>query len=124
EKLSARLEFLQRALDVYIQINTSGEQSKSGVSPEQALQLMEAVAKLPRLRVKGLMTIGLLSDQELPVRKSYALLREFKERGQKEGLLDAGHLELSMGMSGDLDWAIQEGSTMVRVGSAIFGHRN
>lgn len=124
EKLQAQLESLNRTIDIYIQINTSGEQSKSGVAPGEALRLMEQIQGLSRLKVKGLMTIGLFSDEESPVRKSYALLRAFLDKGQQEGLLPAGALELSMGMSGDLDWAIQEGSTMVRIGSAIFGQRH
>lgn len=124
EKLQLQLESLNQELDIYIQINTSGEASKSGVAPEQALKLMEQIASLSRLKVKGLMTIGLFSDEEVPVRKSYALLRTFKEMGQQEGLLPQAPLTLSMGMSGDLNWAIQEGSTMVRVGSAVFGQRN
>lgn len=124
EKLQLQLESLNQELDIYIQINTSGEASKSGVAPEQALKLMEQIASLSRLKVKGLMTIGLFSDEEVPVRKSYALLRTFKEKGQQEGLLPQAPLTLSMGMSGDLNWAIQEGSTMVRVGSAVFGQRN
>ncbi|GAB3357671.1 YggS family pyridoxal phosphate-dependent enzyme [Arachidicoccus ginsenosidivorans] len=125
EKLSAQLEVLDRYLDIYIQINTSGEESKSGVKPGEALRLMETIKGLPRLKVKGLMTIGLFSSEEIPVRKSYSLLRDFKDKGQAEGLLPVDtKLELSMGMSSDLGWAIKEGSTMVRVGSAIFGKRN
>ena len=124
EKIESQLEILDMDLDIYIQVNTSGENSKSGVPAEDAFKLMEAVAGLPRLKVKGLMTIGLFSDNEVSVRKSYALLRDFRDQGQMLGLLPQGALELSMGMSGDLDWAILEGATMVRVGSAVFGSRN
>ncbi|SEA57127.1 hypothetical protein SAMN05192529_12927 [Arachidicoccus rhizosphaerae] len=124
EKLSAQLLKANRTLDIYLQINTSGEASKFGADPGEAFQLMEKVKTLGGLQVKGLMTIGLFSDQEVPVRKSYALLRTLKEKGQREGLLPEGHLELSMGMSGDIEWAVLEGSTMVRVGSAVFGKRN
>ena len=124
EKLQTQLEKLDKTIDIYIQVNTSGEQSKSGVPPEEALALMEKIKSMPRLKVKGLMTIGLFSDQESPVRKSYALLRDYLHKGQEEGLLPEGPLELSMGMSGDLHWAIQEGSTMVRIGSAVFGKRH
>ena len=124
EKLNAHAQAADKQLDIYIQINTSGEQSKSGVPPKEAFGLMEGIAGLSNLRVKGLMTIGLFSDEEIPVRKSFSLLREFRTEGQQKGLLPSGELELSMGMSGDMDWAIQEGSTMVRVGSAVFGKRN
>jgi pyridoxal phosphate enzyme (YggS family) len=124
EKLSDQLIKLDRTLDIYLQINTSGEASKSGAEPKEAFHLMEKTKTLTGLRVKGLMTIGLFSDQELPVRKSYELLRILKEKGQAEGLLPEGHLELSMGMSSDIEWAVLEGSTMVRVGSGVFGKRN
>lgn len=124
EKLQLQLEQLDRSLDIYIQVNTSFESSKFGCAPDEVFELMELIQGLGRLRVKGLMTIGLFSDQEKAVRKSYQLLRTIKEQGQDKNLLPAGPLELSMGMSNDLPWAIQEGATMVRVGSGVFGKRN
>lgn len=124
EKLQAQLDQRDSSLDIYIQVNTSFEPSKFGCAPTDAFDLMEKIQRMARLRVKGLMTIGLFSDQEKAVRKSYQLLRNIKEEGQQNGLLPAGEVELSMGMSSDLPWAIKEGATMVRVGSAIFGKRN
>lgn len=124
QKLDGLLKQEDRQLDVYIQVNTSFEESKFGCAPQAAMELIEQVNSTGSLRIKGLMTIGLFSDQEVAVRKSYALLRQIKEKGQQLGILPKGDLELSMGMSSDLLWAIQEGATMVRVGSAIFGKRN
>jgi PLP dependent protein len=117
----------ERDLDVMIQVNVSGEDSKAGVTPGEALALASAVQALPALTVTGFMTIGLNSREEAPVRDGYARLREIRdqalilsERGSvplREGW------ELSMGMSNDLEWAIAEGATMVRVGTAVMGHR-
>lgn len=127
ERLSRLCEQADRDLDVMIQVNVSGEESKAGVDPADALDLAERVAALPRLHVVGWMTIGLNSDDEDDVRAGYARLRQLRdqalvlsERGELH-LSDAW--ELSMGMSGDLEWAIAEGATMVRVGSAIMGSR-
>lgn len=123
EKLNTLLKAEDRKLSIYLQVNTSFEDSKFGCNPTEVYTLMEQLQTLDALQVKGLMTIGLFSDDEKEVRKSYQLLREIREKGQQLGLLPAGQLELSMGMSNDLKWAIQEGATMVRVGSAIFGNR-
>ncbi len=117
----------EKDLQVMIQVNVSGEESKAGVDPDEALALAAAVQALPMLTVTGFMTIGLNSPDEDAVRAGYRRLREIRdtaliesERG-KYDLREAW--ELSMGMSGDLEWAIAEGSTMVRVGTAIMGAR-
>jgi hypothetical protein len=131
-KLAERLSRLcleaERDLDVMIQVNVSGEESKAGVAPDQALDLAAAVAALPALHVTGFMTIGLNSRDEGAVRAGYARLRDVRdqalvrsERGEFAGLRDAW--QLSMGMSHDLAWAIAEGATMVRVGTAVMGER-
>lgn len=112
---------IERPLDVYIQVNTSAEPSKYGVEPDAALALARDVADLPGLTVRGFMTIGLFSSEEAPVRRCYEKLRDIRDRAVAAGLEQAG--ELSMGMSGDLEWAIAEGATLVRVGSAVFGAR-
>lgn len=107
-------------LNVCLQVNVSGEASKSGVTPEELPALARAVAHLPRLRLRGLMTIPEPTDDVALQRRRFRLLRELKETLVAEGLpLDT----LSMGMSGDLEAAILEGATIVRVGSAIFGER-
>ena len=108
-------------LNVCVQVNISGESSKSGVAPEAAGALCRAVAALPRLRLRGLMAIPApAKNGDSPLRAPYRKLRELYEALRREGLeLDT----LSAGMSDDLEAAIAEGSTMVRVGTAIFGKR-
>ena len=120
EKLDQRLQFEGRSCDIFLQVNTSYEASKFGVAPESALELAKAIGKYDTLRLKGLMTIGLFSGEEAKVRKCFRVLRDIS--GQIQDLHGAG-LELSMGMSGDLEIAIEEGATIVRVGTAIFGPR-
>ena len=107
-------------LQVCVQVNVSGESSKSGVSPEEAASLAHAVAALPNLRLRGLMTIPEPSEDASLVRRRFAMLRQLRDRLNAGGLaLDT----LSMGMSHDLEEAILEGATIVRVGTAIFGER-
>lgn len=120
EKLDQRLQFEQKKIDVYLQVNTSYESSKFGVSPEGALDLLKEVKKYDTLNLKGLMTIGVFSGEESKVRNCFKTLKSIHTQA-----LDMGYerLELSMGMSGDLEIAIEEGATIVRVGTAIFGPR-
>jgi len=108
-------------LDICIQVNVSGEASKSGVQPGAEVALAEAIARLPGLRLRGLMTIPEPTPDLGLRRRRFALLREIKEK-----LAVRGHVldTLSMGMSDDLEAAIAEGATMVRVGTAIFGKRD
>ena len=107
-------------LNVCIQINVSGEATKHGVLPGGEKALAEAIAGLPRLRLRGLMAIPEPGSQASSQRQPYALLREMKE-----ALVHEGHAldTLSMGMSDDLEAAVAEGATIVRVGTAIFGAR-
>lgn len=121
DRLQRRLETLDRSIDVLVQVNTSGEDSKFGVSPEDADDLVRDVARRDRLRVRGLMTIGLPAAYPELARPSYRTLREIRDRVQDVHGLDLP--VLSMGMSGDLEPAVAEGATMVRVGSAVFGRR-
>jgi PLP dependent protein len=107
-------------LQVCIQVNSSGEDSKSGVRPAEALALAQAVAALPRLRLRGLMALPAPSPDSGEQRRALHAVRELFHSLCTWGLpLDT----LSMGMSADLEAAIVEGSTMVRVGTALFGHR-
>lgn len=120
ERLSAQRPAHLPPLQVCLQVNISGESSKSGVSPEQAGALAQQVANLPGLALRGLMAIPAPSDDVKVQRAAFSQLRELREALNLEGLrLDT----LSMGMSHDFAAAIAEGATMVRVGTAIFGER-
>jgi len=120
EKLQKRLEFENKSIDIFIQVNTSYEESKFGISPENALNFAQQVKQLDRLNIKGLMTIGLFSAETEQVRKCFRLLKSIQNEMLQK---DISVNELSMGMSGDLETAIEEGSTIIRVGTAIFGKR-
>lgn len=110
-------------LQVLLQVNVSGEASKSGAAPEELPALALAVAALPRLRLRGLMAIPAPTDDVLLQRAAFARLRTCLEQLRLQ-LPDLSLDTLSMGMSADLESAIAEGSTLVRVGTAIFGARN
>ena len=121
ERLSEQRPENLPALQACIQVNVSGEQTKSGVSLDEAAALAHRVAALPRIRLRGLMAIPEPVEDFAEQRIAFRRLREAFEQLNKEGLsLDT----LSMGMSHDLEAAIAEGATMVRVGTAIFGERN
>jgi len=124
EKIAARLSQArgpeQTELQVCIQVNVSGEGSKSGVSPGNLRALAKQVSGLPHLKLRGLMAIPEPTSVESSQRARFAQLRALRDDLNGEGLaLDT----LSMGMSADMDAAIAEGATMVRVGTAIFGER-
>ncbi|MBW7902072.1 MAG: YggS family pyridoxal phosphate-dependent enzyme [Rhodocyclaceae bacterium] len=120
ERLSAQRPAAKGPLAVCLQVNVSGEATKSGCAPADAPALAHAVAALPNLRLRGLMCIPEPSDDAAAQRAPFRELRALYERLQGEGLaLDT----LSMGMSHDLEAAIAEGATLVRVGTAIFGER-
>jgi pyridoxal phosphate enzyme (YggS family) len=123
-RLSRRCVATDRDLDVMVQVNVSGESTKSGVEPAAALDVASAVAALPRLRLVGLMTIGARSADVAVVRAGYARLRGLRDALVASGAPGTdGATGLSMGMSGDLELAVAEGATVVRVGSAVFGPR-
>ena len=124
ERLSRRCEVLGRDLDVMVQVNVSAEASKHGTTPDDAARLAEAVGALPHLRLTGFMTIGANSPDAAAVRSGYARLRQVRDDVVGSRLPGTGTArELSMGMSGDLELAIAEGATIVRVGTAVFGPR-
>lgn len=123
EKLHQRLVYENKTMDVLIQVNTSFEESKFGVSPEETVALTQQVAQLPTLKIKGLMTIGLLSAEVEKVRQCFRLLKDIQQQIIALQIPRVEMQELSMGMSGDLEVAIAEGATIVRVGTAIFGTR-
>lgn len=120
QRLSAARPDSLPPLQICIQVNVSAEESKSGCSPDEVFDLAHAVAGLPHLRLRGLMAIPEPSPDTSVQRQRFAVLRRLRDDLESRGLaLD----ELSMGMSDDLEAAITEGATMVRVGRAIFGPR-
>ena len=123
-RLDRAAERSGRVLDVFVQVNTSDEPTKSGVAPEHALDLAYAVGALPALRLRGLMTIGANSPDSDVVRASFERLAGLRDEVLASGAPGTERAtELSMGMSGDLEHAIAAGSTVVRIGSAVFGPR-
>ena len=123
EKLNQRLTFEKKEMDVLIQVNTSAEESKFGISPDNTIEFIKQVSLFENIRIKGLMTIGLFSAETEKVRKCFKLLKELQQEIIRRNIPNVTMDELSMGMSGDLETAIEEGATIVRVGTAIFGHR-
>lgn len=123
EALDRRLQAEGRELDVFVQVNTSGEASKYGLAPEDTSAFIQALPAFSSLRVRGLMTLALFSAEAQRVRRCFILLRELRHRLQQEAPAGIALDELSMGMSGDFEIAIEEGATVVRVGQAIFGAR-
>ncbi|ATA75339.1 YggS family pyridoxal phosphate-dependent enzyme [Capnocytophaga sp. H2931] len=123
QKLQQRLAYENRNMDVFIQVNTSNEASKFGIAPEKAIALVQEVAQFDRLHIKGLMTIGLFSAKSEEVRPCFQLLKNLQLEINGLNITNVDVSELSMGMSNDLEIAIEEGATIIRVGTAIFGKR-
>ncbi|MGO1835099.1 MAG: YggS family pyridoxal phosphate-dependent enzyme, partial [Actinomycetaceae bacterium] len=124
EALDRRLQAAGRGLDVYVQVNTSGEESKYVLHPDDVLDTLARLAAFDSLRVQGLMTLAVFTPDTTRVRSCFRLLRDLRDRARDvdPGLVGPGGL--SMGMSGDYEAAIEEGATVVRVGQAIFGERS
>lgn len=123
DRLQGRLEREGETMEVLIQVNTTGEESKFGIEPDEAVEFAREIARRDALRVRGLMTIGLFSEDPEVTRPSLSALRETADRVRDAAIEGIEMRELSMGMSGDLEVAIAEGATIVRVGSAVFGDR-
>ena len=121
-ELSRRAGEAGRSLAALVEVNTTGEAAKHGVAPQAAAVLVQELTRLPHLTVRGLMTMGPLGAEEKPTRAAFRSLRELLEAVRRE-VPDASLEELSMGMSGDFEWAVEEGATWVRVGTALFGLR-
>jgi len=123
--LQRRLQAEGRTLDVLVQIKTSPEPSKHGLPPEEAADFLRTVVReCPALRVKGLMTMAIQSDDTQAVRGCFCALRELRDRLKSEAIAGVELDRLSMGMSADFEIAVEEGATEVRIGSAIFGARH
>lgn len=123
EALDRRLQALGRSLDVYVQVNSSGEASKFGLAPEEVEAFVAQLPSYETLRVVGLMTLATNTDDPDVVRNCFVTMRTLRDRLAETAPDGIGIRELSMGMSGDLELAVAEGATVVRIGTAIFGRR-
>jgi len=123
EELDKRLQSEGRAIDVYVQVNSSGEASKFGLAPEDVRAFVSQLPNYSSLRIKGLMTLAIFSTDHDRVRQCFIKMREIQNMLRQEAPIGLSFDELSMGMSGDYELAIEEGATVVRVGQAIFGKR-
>ncbi len=113
---------LSRKIEIFVQINTSGEPQKYGIHPDEALTFFEQLTQFPSIQVKGVMTIAPFVEEEQIIRNSFRRLREIYEK-MKKTFSQGGNIDLaylSMGMSDDYPIALEEGSNMVRIGRAIF----
>lgn len=124
KELHKQLSKVDKTMDVLLQVNTSNEESKFGVAPGQLLDLVKEVSKFSTLKIKGLMTLAKFSSKEEEVRPCFVLLRKLAEDVKAAAIDGVSMDELSMGMSSDYKIAIEEGATMVRIGTAVFGARN
>lgn len=123
EEISRQWGRIGATCDILVQVNISGEATKSGTTEEEALQLVRAIAALPHVRIKGLMTMPPFFDDPEAARPFFAALRQLSGTIAAADIPGVTMAELSMGMSGDFEAAIQEGATLVRVGTSIFGAR-
>lgn len=124
EKIARRATMRGITVGVLLEVNESGEESKSGCAPSHAIDLAKRIAAMGGLELQGLMTIGAHVDDERTIRAGFAHLRRTRDQILASGAEGtAGCTELSMGMTHDMELAIEEGSTIVRVGTAIFGER-
>lgn len=108
-------------IPVLLEVNTSGEFTKFGISPDEVVTTIKQISTLPKIKIQGLMTIGPLNEDPMP---SFRVLRELRDNVEKEDIEEVSMDWLSMGMTSDFEIAIEEGSNMVRIGRAIFGKRN
>ncbi len=121
ETIQQNCENIEKVIDVLVQVNTSGEAQKSGCNPLETMKLCEDISKFPNLRLRGLMTIGKFTEDEKEIRSNFRTLKkQFEDVSNSVKKLDF----LSMGMTSDFGIAIEEGSNMLRIGSAIFGERD
>jgi pyridoxal phosphate enzyme (YggS family) len=122
EEVARRASTEGKVIAGYVEVNTSGDPGKHGVAPDRALALLDRARRAPGIALAGLMTIGPLLGGPEGARASFRALAKLRDEAVAAGLLDAG-AGLSMGMSDDFEIAIEEGATIVRVGSALFGAR-
>ncbi len=123
KQISKEAKKNERNIDILLQVNTSGEESKFGYDPDNVLELAGKALQYDNITVRGLMTIGSFEDNEEINRREFSLLRSLRDKCAKE-FPEADFSQLSMGMTHDYPLAVEEGSTFVRIGTAIFGPRN
>lgn len=122
-ELNKQAQKINKVQDILIQVNIGGEQTKSGTETESVFDLMDRIAAFDHLRVEGLMTMPPFFNAPEKVRPYFSALRDLKSRLEKQTWPNVNLKELSMGMTGDFEVAIEEGATLVRIGTAIFGER-
>jgi len=123
EKLSGASIERKLVTDILLEVNTSGEESKYGLRPEETVEVSDAISPLPGVRLRGLMTVGPWVDDVAAVAKAFEGLRLLKEAVERESCDHDSLPHLSMGMTGDFEVAVAEGSTLVRLGRVLFGER-
>lgn len=124
QEISSQAEKKQVDIDILVEVNIAGEESKFGIAREDTLQLVEEISKLPRIHVKGLMTIAPFVTNPEDNREYFREIRKLSVDIERKNIDNVSMSVLSMGMTGDYMVAIEEGATMVRVGTGIFGERN
>jgi len=123
KEISKRAERCNRVQDVLVEIHTTDEATKFGVQPEKTIALIKELSRLSHLKVCGLMTMGPFSDNPNDSRSSFRCAADLKKQIEAEGILNVQMRHLSMGMTHDFEVAIEEGATLIRIGTAIFGRR-
>jgi PLP dependent protein len=123
KEINKRAERYRRVQDVLVEVHTTDEATKAGIPPEQTIALIKELSQLSHLRVCGLMTMGPFSDDPNDSRASFRCVADLKKQIDAEGIVNVQMRHLSMGMTHDFEVAIEEGSTLVRIGTAIFGRR-
>ena len=123
EAIQHRAEIEDITVPVLVQVNTSAEESKFGLSPGELRPLLDSISALDRIAVQGLMTIAPFDDRETVVRPAFVGLRQLLGEAESWNVPRVEMNHLSMGMSNDFEWAVAEGATMLRLGSVLFGPR-
>jgi pyridoxal phosphate enzyme (YggS family) len=124
EEIQRRAERIGRHIDVLVEVHTTDEATKFGVPPQKVLELLKRISSFDRLKVQGLMTMGPFSDDPEDSRPSFRQLADLGKRITNEGIDNVAMKQLSMGMSHDFEVAVEEGATIVRIGTGIFGERS
>jgi PLP dependent protein len=123
-ELDRRAEKVAKTIDILLEVHTTDEATKFGILPSKTVELAKSISSLKRVKIQGLMTMGPFSENPNDSRPSFRQLAELKRKIEAEGINDVTMRHLSMGMTHDFEVAIEEGATIVRIGTAIFGKRD